>query len=133
MKRIRQALARISGRPYKQPPPELKSTSTESVRSARRASVDEGGVGALILHDGHDTQNGEKAIDIVLVHGIGGNRIRSWQKDGVCWPRDLLDRELPNARIITVSRLFHLSNTQAARTAYRYGISSGMSAITLSL
>jgi hypothetical protein len=116
MKRIRQALARISGRPYKSPPPpDLKSNSAESIRIARRASIDEGGVGALILHDGHDTRNGERAIDIVLVHGLGGNRIRTWQKDGVCWPRDLLERELPNARIITVSELPQPTKTHRQR------------------
>jgi hypothetical protein len=39
---------------------------------------------------------------VVLVHGLNGDRIKTWSKDNVCWPRDLLKEDLPNARILSV-------------------------------
>lgn len=35
------------------------------------------------------------------MHGLRGHRIKTWTKDGCCWPRDLLPKQLPGARIIT--------------------------------
>ncbi|KAH8668898.1 hypothetical protein BX600DRAFT_396899 [Xylariales sp. PMI_506] len=100
MKRIRQALARLS-KTRKPSPDSSSSHSSESLVSSRR-SIDDGGVGALVLHQGNYTAAGnESGLDIVFVHCLGGNRITSWQKNGVCWPADLLGRELPDARIIT--------------------------------
>jgi hypothetical protein len=38
---------------------------------------------------------------IVMVHGLDGNRLRTWTKDNIFWPRDLLPRKISNARIMT--------------------------------
>ena len=38
---------------------------------------------------------------VVFVHGLRGDRIKSWSRDDVCWPRDLLAEDLKQARIIT--------------------------------
>ncbi|KAH8731953.1 Alpha/Beta hydrolase protein [Phaeosphaeriaceae sp. PMI808] len=42
-------------------------------------------------------------IDIVFVHGLTGNRESTWtdKPTNVFWPRDLLAKDLPKARIIT--------------------------------
>ncbi|KAF2877209.1 hypothetical protein BDV95DRAFT_558683 [Massariosphaeria phaeospora] len=45
-------------------------------------------------------------VDIVFVHGLMGDRRRTWTKslsdEGLCfWPKDLLPDDLPHARIIT--------------------------------
>ncbi|KAF2276525.1 uncharacterized protein EI97DRAFT_43060 [Westerdykella ornata] len=39
--------------------------------------------------------------DVVFVHGLRGDRIRTWEKGTVVWPRDLLKDAIPNARIMT--------------------------------
>lgn len=45
----------------------------------------------------------DAAVDIVLVHGLTGDRERTWTSPvtGVCWPRDLLPLVLPDARVLT--------------------------------
>ncbi|KFH47803.1 Protein SERAC1-like protein [Hapsidospora chrysogenum ATCC 11550] len=40
-------------------------------------------------------------FDIVFVHGLFGNRINTWTKNGVLWPQQLLSEDLPKARIFT--------------------------------
>jgi hypothetical protein len=67
------------------------------------------GMGAEVLAEGE----GRIAADIVFVHGLRGDRQKTWTKkanakDGipedVFWPRDLLAKEqwMKNSRIITV-------------------------------
>ncbi|CCA75867.1 related to tetratricopeptide repeat domain protein-Neosartorya fischeri [Serendipita indica DSM 11827] len=41
-------------------------------------------------------------VDIVAIHGLQGHREKTWTTDdGVCWLRDLLPSDLPNARILS--------------------------------
>ncbi|KAH7411529.1 Alpha/Beta hydrolase protein, partial [Cadophora sp. MPI-SDFR-AT-0126] len=40
-------------------------------------------------------------FSVVFVHGLTGNRTRTWSHDGLLWPKDLLPKTLPNARIMT--------------------------------
>ena len=41
------------------------------------------------------------AVDIVFVHGLHGDSIKSWSHKRVCWPRDLLKYDLDNVRIMS--------------------------------
>jgi hypothetical protein len=60
-------------------------------------------VGANVLFD--LTTNNDGGVDIVFVHGLRGSLLRTWSKNGVCWPRDLLKTDIGNipleARSIT--------------------------------
>jgi protein SERAC1 len=38
----------------------------------------------------------------VLVHGLGGDRTKTWTaEDGTFWPKDFLPRDFPEARIVS--------------------------------
>ena len=39
--------------------------------------------------------------DIVFVHGLTGNGLATWEKGDTIWPRDLLPKAVPAARVIT--------------------------------
>ncbi|SPO07258.1 uncharacterized protein DNG_09952 [Cephalotrichum gorgonifer] len=41
-------------------------------------------------------------LDVVFIHGPFGNRIDTWTKHGVLWPKTLLSEDLPRARILTL-------------------------------
>ncbi|TLS20914.1 uncharacterized protein PpBr36_10715 [Pyricularia pennisetigena] len=103
----------------------MLSRSATTTRRSLAMDLEPDGPGVMIMHDGSreggrglstantnttgnsmassgSGENKDKGIDIVLVHGFGGGRTRSWTQDGVCWPRDLLPRELPaNTRVIS--------------------------------
>jgi hypothetical protein len=36
-----------------------------------------------------------------MVHGLNGDRIKTWTQDGCFWLRDLLPDKLPGARVMT--------------------------------
>ncbi|RYP53829.1 hypothetical protein DL768_001280 [Monosporascus sp. mg162] len=41
------------------------------------------------------------AVDIVMVHGLNGNRTTTWTQNGCLWPRDLLPEKISTARVLT--------------------------------
>ncbi|KAF2802525.1 uncharacterized protein BDZ99DRAFT_206273 [Mytilinidion resinicola] len=49
----------------------------------------------------HEIYVGEepRSCDVIFVHGLNGNAFSTWQSGDVLWPRDLLPRDIPNARI----------------------------------
>ena len=65
-------------------------------------SDDEVESGLFLLHE--DTAAGphDYDLDIIAVHGLGGDAHKTWtHRDGTLWLRDLLPRHLPGARIYT--------------------------------
>ncbi|KAG0124311.1 Alpha/Beta hydrolase protein [Tuber indicum] len=47
-------------------------------------------------------QDRNAVVDIVALHGLGGDRFRTWTHDsGACWIRDFLPEQIPGARIMT--------------------------------
>jgi len=54
--------------------------------------------GILTLHE-----PSEAVVDIVFVHGLSGDREKTWASPGEskCWPRDLLPAKVPKTRILT--------------------------------
>ena len=72
-------------------------------RSAGEPETEQDGqVGPLPLSDSTTADGG---VDIVFVHGLRGNRIGTWSKHNVFWPRDLLAKDINDAslkcRVIT--------------------------------
>ncbi|KAI4960208.1 hypothetical protein J4E86_001830 [Alternaria arbusti] len=75
------------------------SSATETSMPTEAAKA----YGPLVLSDPD-----KAAVDIILIHGLGGDRTGTWteraadDKQNPCfWPRDLLPVDLPDARIIT--------------------------------
>lgn len=74
--------------------------------------------GASVLFDGTSGKK-EGGVDIIFVHGLRGSSIRTWSEGNVCWPRDLLKEDIPNARVITwgyhsgVARLFRYTSLES--------------------
>lgn len=60
------------------------------------------------------------------MHGLGGASARTWTKDQVLWPRDLLPQDIPNARIMTVSSSSSLPVTSCVLQAdiFKWGYDS---------
>ncbi|KAL4878823.1 hypothetical protein BJY04DRAFT_105403 [Aspergillus karnatakaensis] len=50
----------------------------------------------------HVLWDGKGAIvDLVFVHGLNGHHMDTWSKGKVCWPQQLLNKDIPQSRIIT--------------------------------
>ncbi|KAF5004703.1 hypothetical protein FDECE_8814 [Fusarium decemcellulare] len=70
-----------------------------------------------------DEANADDAdVDIVFVHGLSGTRRGTWRHaDGTCWPKDLLPKDLPKARIslfgydASIPKLLGQSSTNSLR------------------
>ena len=50
-----------------------------------------------VFHDPGDAA----VVDIVLVHGLRGHAEETWTAGSCCWPRDLLKRDIHDARIMS--------------------------------
>ncbi|MCJ1398164.1 hypothetical protein MMC11_001361 [Xylographa trunciseda] len=61
----------------------------------------QGKLGLDLLYEPHD--KAAATVDIIFVHGLTGNREVTWthKTNGVFWPKDLLKRDVPTARILT--------------------------------
>ncbi|KAI0196366.1 hypothetical protein F4808DRAFT_452742 [Astrocystis sublimbata] len=108
MQKIRETLARLTRASSREPrelqpgPPRLDRVgrAPSTARSSReRVLHSSDGKGPCIVHDG--IPSGEEGIDIVFVHGLFGSRLGSYTKGDVCWIRDLIMQDIPNARIIS--------------------------------
>ncbi|KAI0018108.1 hypothetical protein F4780DRAFT_540142 [Xylariomycetidae sp. FL0641] len=107
MNRIKEALSRLT-RSSREPRdgstpvgPRLDRvgrTSSSAGSSRERISAQTDGRGPVIISD--SVKPGVEGVDLVFVHGLFGARMGTWAKGGVCWPRDLLPHDVPNARII---------------------------------
>ncbi|KAI0858787.1 hypothetical protein F4860DRAFT_484809 [Xylaria cubensis] len=107
MQKIRETLARLTRASSRDSRDTLQGprldrvgrTSSSAGSSRERILYSADGRGPCILHDG--VHHGEEGVDIVFVHGLFGSRLSSYTKGGVCWIRDLLGQDIPNARIIS--------------------------------
>ncbi|KAE8452345.1 hypothetical protein EG329_001045 [Mollisiaceae sp. DMI_Dod_QoI] len=43
----------------------------------------------------------ENCVDIFAIHGLGGDKFKTWTEDGKLWLRDFLPNQLPEARVFT--------------------------------
>ena len=43
----------------------------------------------------------DPVVDICCVHGLEGGSLSTWTLNELCWPRDLLPTDIPDARILT--------------------------------
>ena len=43
----------------------------------------------------------DEYISIVFVHGLPGDATETWTTSGICWPKDLLPQDIPDARVMT--------------------------------
>ena len=40
-------------------------------------------------------------VDVCFIHGLRGGNVSTWSSHSLCWPRDLLCRDIPDARILS--------------------------------
>lgn len=50
-------------------------------------------------------------VDIVAIHGLMGDLRTTWETDGVLWLRDLLPKDLPEARVFSYGYNAEVFNT----------------------
>jgi hypothetical protein len=57
-----------------------------------------------------------KCQSVVFVHGLHGHRKKTWTKDNVCWPGDLLSKEISfsQIRILTFGYDANVINTNGS-------------------
>ena len=56
---------------------------------------------------------------VIFVHGLRGHRTKTWTKDGVCWPMDLLSQEeaLSHIRILSFGYDANIVNYSEGRVS----------------
>lgn len=56
----------------------------------------------FLLNEDIEQGTSKYSVDIVAVHGLGGDAYKSWTHgNGKLWLRDLLPEDLPSARVFT--------------------------------
>lgn len=73
------------------------------------------------------TQEGEFQIDIVAVHGLDGDRERTWTYKGethhnCLWLRDLLPEDLPGSRIFTYGYNSKVFGSKSVSSVHEFAI-----------
>ncbi|KAI8633627.1 hypothetical protein F5Y19DRAFT_461965 [Xylariaceae sp. FL1651] len=62
---------------------------------------DKAGLGDVLF----EPEGGKAEVDIIFVHGLGGDRIETWtwrdKTEKTFWPKDLLPKDCPTARILS--------------------------------
>ncbi|VUC30593.1 unnamed protein product [Clonostachys rosea] len=66
---------------------------------------------------------------IVFVHGLDGNREKTWTAKGAAepWPKAILPLELPSARILTLDTMRTQQNGRRGALGIEFGITHGTS------
>jgi hypothetical protein len=58
--------------------------------------------GLILLNEDSGLQAPKYDVDIVAIHGLGGDAYKTWRHDnGTLWLRDSLLKDLPSARVFT--------------------------------
>jgi hypothetical protein len=101
-----------------QAPGTIASTSSPILRQGSRNQEQEAGsviantfprqelppdkYGLILLNEDSGLQAPKYNVDIVAVHGLGGDAYKTWTHDnGTLWLRDSLLKDLPSARVFT--------------------------------
>ena len=62
---------------------------------------------------------------IVLVHGLHGDREKTWTKnlgnDSICWPKDLLPSDVKKTRVLTFGYASNIIHFWGSRSENRMG------------
>ncbi|KAI9462633.1 hypothetical protein F5148DRAFT_218652 [Russula earlei] len=71
------------------------SASSFPVESTLRVAIDTHFHGLTVVAGGDN-----RKLDIIAIHGLNGHAFDSWTVDNVMWLRDLLPKQVPDARVL---------------------------------